>query len=127
MRALVFLDAAGQPERLVYSHKQPAATFGEGPFIEADLPPGVALRRLRVSADGTSVAVLPDAGRAGPPLPRPDAGTREGARALRAQAFRRRSDPLQGKLLRGEITQAAFEAIAAQIRAEFPYPEEDAP
>lgn len=48
------------------------------------------------------------------------------ARESRAQAFRHRSDPLLGKLLRGEITQAAFDAVAAQIRAEFPYPDEDA-
>lgn len=125
MRAFVFLDASGQPERVAYSHRQPAGTFGEGPFIEADLPAGVALRRLRVSDDGQSIEVLPDEGRASCTAKlRPDAATRDGARALRAQAFRRRSDPLLGKLLRGEITQEAFNEIAAQIRAEFPYPQE---
>jgi len=125
MRALIFLDASGKPERLVYSHKQPAATFGAGPYIEADLPMGVALRRLLVSADSKSVEVLPDKPRdVGAVLARPDATTVEGARALRAQAFRRRSDPLLGKLLRGEISQESFDAIADQIRAEFPYPDE---
>ncbi len=124
MRAFVFLSASGQPERVAYSHRQPAEAFGSGPFIEADLPAGVALRRLRLSGDGQSIEVLPDEGRPRMPLSRPDATTREGARALRAQAFRQRSDPLLGKLQRGEITQEAFKAVAAQIRAEFPYPDE---
>lgn len=127
MRAFVFLNASGQPERVAYSHRQPAETFGQGPYIEADLPAGVALRRLRVSDDGQSIEVLPDEGRIlRTERLRPDSTTREGARALRAQAFRQRSDPLLGKRLRGEITQEQFDAIAAQIRAEFPYPDEDA-
>lgn len=64
----------------------------------------------------------------------PDAAVliaKAGADAARAQirdarraAFTAEADPLAFKVLRGEATQAEYEAKVAEIRARFPYPEE---
>lgn len=47
--------------------------------------------------------------------------TNEHAQRNRAQAFREEYDPLAGKHLRGEATQEELVALAADIRARFPY------
>lgn len=64
----------------------------------------------------------------------PDAAAllaKAGAEAARAQirearrlAFTVEADPLAFKVLRGEATQAEYEAKVADIRARFPYPED---
>lgn len=50
---------------------------------------------------------------------------RQKIKADRARAFRDLSDPLIGKLLRGEITEAEFQTVADKIRAANPYPEDE--
>ncbi|SDW78573.1 hypothetical protein [Roseicitreum antarcticum] len=49
----------------------------------------------------------------------------EKARAARRRAFQVETDPLIGKVLRGEISADDYAAHVAQVRARFPYPEED--
>lgn len=45
-------------------------------------------------------------------------------RDARRAAFTAEADPMAFKVLRGEATQADYEALVADIRARFPYPEE---
>lgn len=45
-------------------------------------------------------------------------------RDARRAAFAAEADPLAFKVLRGEVTQAEYEAKVAEIRARFPYPQE---
>lgn len=45
-------------------------------------------------------------------------------REARRAAFTSEADPLAFKVLRGEATQAEYEASVAAIRARYPYPEE---
>ena len=47
---------------------------------------------------------------------------RELQRKARQHAFENETDPLIGKLLRGEITQDEYDARCAKIRERFPYP-----
>lgn len=49
---------------------------------------------------------------------------RAAIREARRAAFTAEADPLAFKVLRGEATQAEYEAKVADIRARFPYPEE---
>lgn len=52
------------------------------------------------------------------------AAVRATMRQARREAFTAEADPLAFKVLRGEATQAEYEATVADIRARFPYPEE---
>lgn len=52
------------------------------------------------------------------------AAVRAAMRQARRAAFTAQADPLAFKVLRGEATQAEYEATVAEIRARFPYPEE---
>lgn len=49
---------------------------------------------------------------------------RAAMRQARREAFAAEADPLAFKVLRSEATQAEYEALVADIRARFPYPEE---
>lgn len=48
---------------------------------------------------------------------------RAAMRQARRDAFASEADPLAFKVLRGEATQAEYEAKVAEIRARFPYQE----
>lgn len=52
------------------------------------------------------------------------AAARAQIRDARRAAFTAEADPLAFKVLRGEASQAEYEAKVAEIRARFPYPEE---
>jgi hypothetical protein len=52
------------------------------------------------------------------------AAVRGAMRQARREAFTAEADPLAFKVLRGEATQAEYEAKVADIRARFPYPED---
>ncbi|SDX74089.1 hypothetical protein [Roseicitreum antarcticum] len=49
----------------------------------------------------------------------------EQARAARRAAFQTEADPLIGKVLRGEVSKDEYAARVEEIRARFPYPEEE--
>jgi hypothetical protein len=46
------------------------------------------------------------------------------AREARRKAYEAETDPLFGKVLRGEISADYFKARCEEIRARYPYPEE---
>lgn len=124
MKSFVILRADGSIRRLVQGGNRPRRELGRARVIEVDLPEGVSVGQLR-HVDGRIEVMDAAPGPRRAVTPVDDRPAREQVRAERTRAFAERSDPLIGPLLRGEITPEEFAAIAAQIRAEHPYPEKD--